>query len=220
MASTPPNPSTIFRLPRLPVGWKDQPQLFERYWDEAMGQIEKTLRSILVLPEIQEAIARAEAAAQTAQDAADTATMAASSAAGQAQAAADQAQTAALEASLVNSYPQVASGPLITASSAGVISIANHTRVYGDSTLNPSVSVTGGTIDTGAVAGNIVRIYYSDPARAGGTVTYSFTIDPETSPAQGANIHSVGAAQIPDTGSIPGRNVNKPGYIDYNQNIE
>jgi len=200
----------VFKLPRLPVGWRDQPQLFERYWDEAMGQIEKTLRSILVLPQIQQALADAQAAAMAAQAAAETATGAAMDAAG-------QAQAAALEASLVNSYPQIATGSLLTVTSAGVVTIANHTRIYGDSSLNPSVSVTGGTLTTTGVAGDIIRIYYSDPERDGGTVTYQYTIDPADSPAQGSNIHSVGAVQVPATGTTPGRPVTKPGYISYQQ---
>ena len=29
------------RLARLPVNWKEQPLLFERYWDESMTTIEK-----------------------------------------------------------------------------------------------------------------------------------------------------------------------------------
>lgn len=35
----------MIRLPRLPWGWKEQPQLFERYWDETMSQIEKNFEA-------------------------------------------------------------------------------------------------------------------------------------------------------------------------------
>lgn len=47
----------ILKLPRLPVNWKDQPQLFERYWDDLCRQLEKTLNAILDIPGIQAAIA-------------------------------------------------------------------------------------------------------------------------------------------------------------------
>ncbi len=33
---------TTVKLPRLPVNWRDQPQLFETYWDQAMTSIETT----------------------------------------------------------------------------------------------------------------------------------------------------------------------------------
>lgn len=46
-----------FKLPRLPVGWDKQPQLFERYWDEAMTSLEKTLNEILQIPVIQAGLA-------------------------------------------------------------------------------------------------------------------------------------------------------------------
>lgn len=35
----------MIRLPRLPWGWREQPQLFERYWDETMSQIEKNFEA-------------------------------------------------------------------------------------------------------------------------------------------------------------------------------
>lgn len=34
------------KLSRLPLNWKDQPQLFERYWDETMSKIEKSISDI------------------------------------------------------------------------------------------------------------------------------------------------------------------------------
>jgi hypothetical protein len=46
-------PYTSLKLPRLPVNWDKQPQLFERYWDEAMTKLEKTLNDILQIPIIQ-----------------------------------------------------------------------------------------------------------------------------------------------------------------------
>lgn len=45
------------RLPRLTVGWKEQPQLFERYWDEVMTSLETSLNAILAIPAIEAALA-------------------------------------------------------------------------------------------------------------------------------------------------------------------
>lgn len=196
-----------FRLPRLPVNWREQPQLFERYWDETLTSLEKTLNAILDIPAIRAAVAEAHAAAMTAQAAAATAQTAAHS-------AQNTADAQASEASLVNSYTSVTSGSLITADSSGSVTIATHTRTYGNSTLNPPVTVNGATISTTAVADDVVRVYYSDPVRAGGSVTYLYTIDPATSPAQSGNTHVAGAVIIPRTGTKPGKSMNKPGYID------
>lgn len=191
-----------FRLPRLPVNWKEQPQLFERYWDETLLSLEKTLNAIIAIPLIQQAVLVAQAAANTAQAAANSA-----------QNVAD-AQTA--EASLVSSYTSVASGDLITASSTGSVTVATHTRTYGNATLNPPRSVTGATFTTTAVAGDVVRIFYDDASRAGGSVTYQYTIDPATPPVQTGNRHVVGAVLIPSSGSQSGKNTRPPGYIDKN----
>lgn len=200
-----------FRLPRLPYGWRDQPQLFERYWDEFATNIEKTLNAILEIPEIaealQDAIDAAEAAADNAQTAADNAQTAADDAAS---ATAAQAQ----ETSLVNSYPS-AGVPILSADSTGLVTIATHNRVYGDSALNPTVSVTGNTVASAAAALSIVRVYYDDPTRAGGAVTYGFTVDPAAPPVQSGNRHSVGAVEIPAVGSQDGRPLGPPGYVDY-----
>jgi hypothetical protein len=32
-----------FKLPRLPINWREQPQLFERYWDSVLSGLEKTV---------------------------------------------------------------------------------------------------------------------------------------------------------------------------------
>lgn len=34
-------PYTFEPMPRLYLNWKDQPELFERYWDQAMAKIEE-----------------------------------------------------------------------------------------------------------------------------------------------------------------------------------
>lgn len=52
---------------------------------------------------------------------------------------------------------------------SGVFNISNHFRVYADK----SVSVTGNSsFSSGGASGDIALIYYDDPARAGGAVTY------------------------------------------------
>lgn len=188
------------RLPRLPSNWATQPQLFERYWDEILNQLETTLNAILDIPLIQQAVLAAQNAANTAQ------------------AAANSAQIVAVnqmaESSLVNSYGAVVSGGLISAASNGDVTVQTHTRTYGNSGLNPAVSVTGAVIATGAAAGSFVRVYYDDPARAGGTVSYLFTVDPAAPPVQTGSRHVVGAVQIPTSGTKPGKSIQPPGYID------
>ena len=185
------------RLPRLPVNWKEQPQLFERYWDETLFQIEKTLNTILDIPIIQQAVLNAQAAASAAQIAADTAQ--------------NVADSQVAETSLVNSYADGSS--IISSDSAGNIVISTHTRKYGNGS---SVSVTGSSISTGAASGSVIRIYYDDPTRAGGAVTYQYTIDPATPPVQTGNRHVVGAVSVPVSGTSSGKPVSPPGYIDPN----
>lgn len=197
------------RLPRLPVNWQDQPQLFERYWDEAMTRLEDTLNAILTIPELQDAIDAAQSAANNANSAAATAQAAAD-------ASAAAAQATAKETSIVNSYVNGFTPPLLSVTTSGVVTIANHDRVYGDPTIDPTVSVTGATVNTMATEGQVVRIYYDDPARAGGTVSYQWTIDPNPVPVQGGSRHSVGVVTIPETGQPPsdGNYIKPPGYVE------
>lgn len=149
----------------------------------------------------------AQAAAESAQTSADNA-----------QAAADAAAAGsgynASEMSIVNSFPTGYSPPLLTADDSGIVTIVSHQRQYGDPTLNPTVPVNGGAVATTAVAGEVVRIFYDDPARAGGAVTYQYTIDPAPFPVQGGDRHSVGAVVIPVTGTQNGGGVRPPGYAD------
>lgn len=195
------------RLSRLPVNWREQPQLFERYWDETLSQIEKTLNAILAIPLIQQAVLDAQAAADAAQAAANSAQTAADAAQG-------SADAQARETSLVNSYTTGFAGALLTANTSGSVTIQAHTRVYGDSILNPNASVSGTVLTTGATPGQIVRVFYNDPVRTGGAVSYYFTIDPAVFPAQSGNTHSVGAVEIPAVGTNSGKNLRPPGYIE------
>lgn len=188
------------KLARLPTTWQEQPKLVERYWDSSMTQIEKTLNAILAIPLIEDALADL-----------DTAIAAADAAAASANAAAASVTS---EQSIVTSFPDNFVSPLISADNLGNVTIVTHDRVYGDSVLNPTVSVAGATIATAAASGSTVRVYYNDPARAGGTVTYLFTVDPTSPPVQGGNVHSVGAVTIPAAGTQGGNGVRPPGYVE------
>ena len=175
------------KLPRLQAGFqivnKDgtPTATFIQWWQSNADAIESSINGI----------ALALDAAGIALDAADVALAAADSAqsaADHAQSAADDAQAAttatAAETSIVNSYIANFTAPLISVDSTGLVTIANHDRVYGDSTLNPTVSVTGGNLPTGAASGSVVRVYYDDPTRTGGAVTYQFTVDPAAPPVR------------------------------------
>lgn len=202
----------MIKLPRLPLGYEKVPSLFPRYWDQAMSNIEKAVNEVLAIPEIQAAIEAANAAAANANSAAAVAQNTAA-------AAQSTADDQAAESSLVSSYIDLDSftGDLVTISSTGIVTVQTHTRVYGNSVLNPSVSVTGSTfVVSGVASGNIVRVYYDDPTRAGGAVTYTTTVDPVPPLAQSDSTHSVGAGSVPATGSTPGKIIRPPGYIDTN----
>ena len=148
--------------------------------------------------------------AQNATAAALAAAAAANTAADNAQAAAD---ASAGETSLVNSFvTNFAGASPISADNSGNVTIANHDRQYGNTTLNPTVSVIGGVIATGQVSPAVVRIFYDDPARAGGVVTFHFTVDPADPPVQGGDRHVVGAVEIPAAGTSDGGYVRPPGY--------
>lgn len=188
------------KLARLPTNWQDQPKLVERYWDVSMTQIEKTLNAILAIPLIEDALADL-----------DTAIAAADASAANANAAASAVTS---ESSLVNSYVSNFTAPLISADNLGNVTITLHDRVYGDPSLNPTVSVTGAVIATAAAPTSVVRVYYNDASRAGGAVTYLFTVDPAAPPVQGGNLHSVGAVTIPAAGTLGGKNISPPGFVE------
>lgn len=142
--------------------------------------------------------------------AAQAAAAAANAAAANANAAADAVTS---ESSLVNSFIVGDSfiPPLISADAAGNITIADHDRKYGDGT---EVSVTGATFATVSAPTNVVRVYYTDPPRAGGAVSYLYTVDPDNPPVQGGDIHSVGAVTIPGAGTQSGNYVQPPGTVE------
>lgn len=196
----------IVRLPRLFENWQDDPVLVRRYWDQAMNQIEDILNDLLAIPEIEAALEDLDTAVETVEAAATAA-----------QTSADEAQEAvdsvAVKDSLKNSYVDNFTAPLLSISSTGSLEIKTHDRVYGDATLNPTVTVNGETIATGAVSGDVVRVSYEDSSRAGGTVIYDIIIN-GPAPVQSGDTHVVGAATVPATGTTDGNIVRPPGYVE------
>lgn len=188
------------RLPRLPVNLSDQPQLLERYWDEAMTAIEKTFKAILDIPEIKSALENLDSVTMAAVEAVDTL----------------NTLTAAQqrESSIANSYVTNPVNPL-TAKADGTVVIADHDRVYGDSDLNPTVRIKGSTLSTGESPSSVVRVYYVAEDRTKTNPSFQYTVDPDTPMVQSGDTHSVGAVVIPDVGTRSGKGVNGPGYVEY-----
>lgn len=152
---------------------------FTVYWQQVIGGIVDAIN--------------AGAAAQAAAAAANTAAATANTAATNAQAAADDvAESNALGTSYV-------SGATITATDAGAdvtITISAHARHYPQldgSTVD--VSVNGGSL-TGRAYSTRYSIYYDDPTRAGGAVTYQSTTV-EADAAQIGDRHVVGSVLTP-----------------------
>lgn len=106
------------------------------------------------------------------------------------------------ELSLQNSGVTSEAGPL-TCSAAGTVTIANHTRTYGNATLNPPVSVVGDIVVTGFTSGDTVFVFYDDPTRAGGAVTYLFSMLNDDM-VQAGNRHAVGEVTVPAIGTDTG----------------
>lgn len=126
-----------------------------------------------------------------------------------AKALADSAQTTATSASTTAAAVQrdsaiglgwTAPGNVLSATDAGsnvTITIAAHTRKYGDAT---SVSVSGGTL-TGLDYSTKYYVYYDDANRTGGSETYHATTDPNTSqPNAATGRHSLGKITTPAAG--------------------
>jgi hypothetical protein len=128
-----------------------------------------------------------------------------------ADAAQSQATATATEDALAKSFPSPSN--ILSAASNGTITIAAHTRVYGDGT---SVAVNSGTV-SGWTPGQFVQVYYDDAGRAGGAVAYQGTTDVI---AQAGSRHIVGGVAIPLAGSPTqdGFPPFPPGYVpDYRE---
>ena len=114
---------------------------------------------------------------------------------------------------LTNSYVD---GLTLTATDAGAsatITISGHNRVYPktDGTGTP-VAVTGGSL-SGLAYSTQYWIYYDQPSRAGGAVTYFASTSPT---AQIGDRHNVGAVTTPAAAGapIPGNVIRPPGYVE------
>jgi hypothetical protein len=184
-------PIADIKLPRLPanvplVDANGAPTItFSLWWQEIASQIEASVNAVV---DAQNAANAANAAAASA----NAAAVAANTAASNAQSTAD---STARDQALVNSYIVPSS---VVTSSPLTITITAHTRFYADGT---SVAVSGGTVPTLGGAGQDDYVYYLDPSRAGGAVTYQVAL---TNPAQTGNTHVVGAVTVPAAGSSAG----------------
>jgi hypothetical protein len=90
---------------------------------------------------------------------------------------------------------------------AVAVTIADHTRVYTDRT----VAITGAALTTyhdgsAIAAGDTVYVYYDDPDRTGGAVTFMATATSGNAVSSAANParHYVGTVVVPATGTSTG----------------
>lgn len=187
------------KLPRLFHNWEKQPRLFERYWEETVQELEKVINQILQIPVIQEGLALLNASVATVET--EVASLQGSM------------STEEQMVSILGSYIERSTPVVLEAAPSGIITIYDHTRVYANPTLNPPRFVAGGSLATGAAVGSVIRVYYNDPARAGGNVTYHFTVDPAPVVPQSGDAHSVGAVIIPVLNVTEGAYLQPPGYI-------
>lgn len=178
-----------------PAAW------FVRLINDNNANVAEAINRIASLPEIQDALIEL-----------NSATAAALSAAAAAQTAADEAGAIA-EASAYESALQTSTIDPISVLTADptTITVAAHNRLYGDGTV---VAVAGDTLATLGAAGDADYVYYDDPTRAGGAVTYVVTA---TQPIQTGDRHVVGAVIVPSVGTVDGgAGPRAPGYVDGN----
>lgn len=190
-----------FKLPlfdrTLPLVKDDKtPSLtFHQWWQSVVRSLERALNgldaAVNAIEDALEAAGIAIAAAEAAQEAADLAQNAANNAGG-----------------LADVTTSGTNDVAITATDAGTdvtISIAAHNRIYSSGT---TVAVNAGNI-TGQNYSTTYYIYYDDPSRAGGAVTYFATTSRETA-AQVGNRHLVGDVLTPASGAPPADGIPKP----------
>lgn len=189
-------------LPRLPATPPSHAQ-FQVWWQEVAEAIEKQEGG---QDELIEALAAAVAAIAAAQAAADSANAAAA-------AAQTVADNIVASDELRSSY--VDGTNVLIGSDAGTdatITIAAHDRKYpqGDGST-VTVAVGGGAL-TGLAYSTQYFVYYDDPTRAGGAVTYAATTSASTAAQTGAR-HLVGSVVTPAAlgAPTPGGTVRPPG---------
>jgi hypothetical protein len=124
-------------------------------------------------------------------------------------------EQAIAQTALANSY---VTGLIISAADAGsdvTITISGHDRVYPQADgSNVTVAVAGASL-MGLAYSTQYWIYYDDPTRTGGAVTYQ-TATTSTTAAQTGNRHSVGAVTTPAALAAPsdGNVIRPPGYVE------
>lgn len=191
------------QLPRLPTGYT--PAEFQFWWQQvaeaveahentqdelletleiATGDLADLLATIISLNEL---LVDAEEAIESVNEAAAAVTA---------------------SSSLATSFVENFVAPVVSVDNAGVVTIADHDRHYGDGTIVP---VDGDTLATGEASGTRVYIYYLDPARAGGAVTYQSSTS-EGDAAQIGDVHNVGAVEVPAIGTQSGGYARPPGF--------
>jgi hypothetical protein len=195
-----------FDLPLLPQFEPTWPQM-QVWWQQV---VEALKEQETAQDELIQALADAVAAIQAAQDAADAANAAAAAADAAATAAQQTANEITAASELGSSY---VSGLTITATDAGIdvtISISAHTRHYPQPDGSVAdVAVNGGSL-LGRAYSTVYYIYYDDPARAGGAVSYQSTTT-EATAAQVGDRHTVGAVTTPAALAAPtGGSVTRP----------
>ena len=162
---------------------------FQQNWQNQGKAIEGAIQ---ILAEAVDGILAAQAAAEAANAAAAVAQDAAATAQVAAEVANDAAAAVGSEGTITASGT---SGLTLTAADAGTdatVNISAHTRIYGDGS---SLSVSAGSI-TGLAYSTDYWVFYDDPTRAGGAVTYQHSTDPADA-VQTGDKHSVGAVTTP-----------------------
>jgi type II secretory pathway pseudopilin PulG len=180
---------------RPSTGNMTTPAQIVRYFDKFLTALEGVtadLQSQIT------AIAAAQAAADAAQATANTAQSTATTAQTTATTAQSTADTVKRDDSISTSW--TSPGTILSATDAGsnaTITVSNHTRKYTDVS---SKSVTGGTV-TGLAYSTTYTIYYDQTSRAGGSVTYHATTDPNVGLANAAaGRHWCGKITTPASG--------------------
>ncbi len=181
-----PRMQSVLRLVKPGTGTPDF--TFIQWWNEFANQIEASVNNI-------NAALEAAGIAQAAADAAQAAANTAETAANNAQDAVDGvSNTLSVVDSGININP-------LSASDAGTdatITIAAHQRTYADGT---TVDVDGSSLN-GLAYETLYYIFYVDPSRLGGAVSYqSTTVDSEA--AQVGDRHLVGRVTTPASGAPP-----------------
>lgn len=210
-------PITLPRLQRLtPITSQDgTPTVpfhiwFNEFADSIEGQVSGLEQVVSDLADAVAAIAAAQAAAASAQAAAETAQATAETAQATADAAVTAGSGTAAATNLALSYPDGVSITSVDNGVAADIDITAHNRVYGDGT---TVALNADTL-TGLTYGTKYYIYYDDPTRTGGAVTY-FATTSITTAKQSGDRHTVGSITTATAGGplTTGNRLRPPGTV-------